>query len=204
MLVYPIGPAFSCNLEFWVMSIYLPLGIASFHASNTQFLHLASRQKHFALMSSLKDHDSINEKQAQDILNSRWKRIIAGMERADNVERTFVFIGLGMFVQVSSYSCGLTDRVSLTKDHSLLSPSSSSSVPRSSILVTDFLIIQLQVQQMNNATTATKAGNGGSLLYGNSGGRGCMRRGCFSNPVAFAMCMDGALRLLFAVLLGRY
>lgn len=101
MLVYPVGAAFSCNLEFWIMSIYLPLGIALFHASNTQFLHLASRQKHFAHMSSLKDHDSISEEKAREISNSRWKKAIMGIQRADNVEQTFVFIGIGMLIQVS-------------------------------------------------------------------------------------------------------
>lgn len=101
IIVYPVGAVFSCSLEFWVMSIYLPLGIALFHAANTQFLHLASRQKQFAHMSSLKDHKSINEEKAQEVSNSRWKRIVSGRERADNVERTLVFIGLGLAVQVS-------------------------------------------------------------------------------------------------------
>lgn len=81
------------------MSIYLPLGIALFHAANTQFLHIASRQKHFARMSSLKEHTSINEEKAQEVSNSRWRRIVAGVERADNIGRTLIFIGIGMAVQ---------------------------------------------------------------------------------------------------------
>ncbi|KAI4938442.1 hypothetical protein J4E85_000882 [Alternaria conjuncta] len=100
-LPYPFGAVFPCSVEFWAMSILVPLGMALFHASNSQFLHLAARQKHFARMSSLKDHEPIDEKKAQEVVNSRWKRIMNGMERADNIERTLIFIGIGMAVQVA-------------------------------------------------------------------------------------------------------
>jgi hypothetical protein len=99
---YPFGAAFDCSAEFWIMSILVPLGMALFHASNSQFLHLASRQKQFARMSSLKDHEPIDEKKAQEVVNSRWKRILNGVERADNIERTLIFIGIGMAVEVSN------------------------------------------------------------------------------------------------------
>lgn len=101
IIVYPVGAAFNCTVEFWVMSIWLPFGIALFHASNSQFLHLASRQKHFASMSSLKDRKSIDETRAQAIASSRWSRIFAGLERADNINRTLIGIGIGMVVQVN-------------------------------------------------------------------------------------------------------
>jgi hypothetical protein len=103
LLAYPFGAVFPCSVEFWAMSILVPLGMALFHASNSQFLHLASRQKHFARMSSLKDHEPIDEKKAQEVVNSRWKRILNGVERADNIERTLIFIGIGMAVQVGSF-----------------------------------------------------------------------------------------------------
>ncbi|KAF2025897.1 hypothetical protein EK21DRAFT_103602 [Setomelanomma holmii] len=100
IIAYPVGQFFSCTVEFWVMSLWLPIGIALFHAANSQFLHLASRQKQFAHMSSLKDHKSIDEEKAEAIANSRWRRIFAGVERADNIDRTLVFIGLGMIVEL--------------------------------------------------------------------------------------------------------
>jgi hypothetical protein len=83
------------------MSLVLPTGIALFHASNSQFLHMASRQKQFAHMSTLKDHKPINEEKAQAIANSRWRRVLAGVERADKINRTLLFIGIGLFVQVN-------------------------------------------------------------------------------------------------------
>jgi hypothetical protein len=102
LIAYPIAQYVSCNFEFWLMSIWLPFGIALFHAANSQFLHLASRQKQFARMSSLKDHKAINEEKAEAIASSRLKRIFAGLERADNINQTLILIGIGMAVEVSS------------------------------------------------------------------------------------------------------
>jgi hypothetical protein len=100
VIAYPISDYISCTLEFWVMSILVPLGIALFQAANSQFLHMASRQKQFARMSTLKDHKHINEEKAQSRANSRWSRIRAGVERADNINQTLILIGIGMVVQV--------------------------------------------------------------------------------------------------------
>jgi hypothetical protein len=102
LLAYPIAQYVSCNFQFWLMSLWLPFGIALFHAANSQFLHLASRQKQFAHMSSLRDHKAINEEKAEAIASSRLRRIFAGLERADNINQTLILIGIGMVVEVSS------------------------------------------------------------------------------------------------------
>jgi hypothetical protein len=52
-------------------------------------------------MSSLRDHAPIDEKLAQEVANSRWRRIAQGLERADKIKRTLIFIGIGMVFQVS-------------------------------------------------------------------------------------------------------
>ncbi|KAG7144682.1 hypothetical protein HYQ46_006573 [Verticillium longisporum] len=36
------------GVEFWIMGIYLPFGIALFHASNSRFLHVAKAQMKYA------------------------------------------------------------------------------------------------------------------------------------------------------------
>jgi hypothetical protein len=100
LIAYPIYPSVSCNFEFWLMSVWVPFGIALFQASNSQFLHLASRQKQFARVSFVREHKVINEEKAQTIANSRWRRIVAGVERADNINRTLIFIGVGLVVEV--------------------------------------------------------------------------------------------------------
>ena len=42
---YCYGPIFPAVVEFWIMGIWLPFGIALFHASNSRFLHVAKNQK---------------------------------------------------------------------------------------------------------------------------------------------------------------
>jgi hypothetical protein len=98
---YPFGAYFPCSVIFWMMSILVPLGMAMFQAANTQFLHVASRQKQFAHMSTLRDYKPISEKQAQAMGSSRLKRIMSGVERADKVGRSLIFIGVAMIIQVS-------------------------------------------------------------------------------------------------------
>jgi hypothetical protein len=104
LMAYPAAAYFSCTNIFWLMSILLPCGIAIFHAANSQFLHLASRQKQFARTSTLKDHKPIDEEKARAVANSRWQRIISGRERADNIDRTLFLIGMGMILQVRTFT----------------------------------------------------------------------------------------------------
>ncbi|KAJ4351098.1 hypothetical protein N0V95_004145 [Ascochyta clinopodiicola] len=101
IFAYPFGAYFPCSVIFWMMSILVPFGMAMFQAANTQFLHVASRQKQLAHMSTLKDHKPISEKQAEAIGNNRFKRIVSGVERADRVGRSLIFIGAGMVIQVA-------------------------------------------------------------------------------------------------------
>lgn len=42
---YCYGPIWPSWVEFWIMNIWLPFGIALFHASNSRFLHVANSQK---------------------------------------------------------------------------------------------------------------------------------------------------------------
>ncbi|KAF2130552.1 hypothetical protein P153DRAFT_384815 [Dothidotthia symphoricarpi CBS 119687] len=100
LLSYLLGPLLPCTAEYWVMNLYLPFGIAIFHATNSQFLHIASRQKQFAHMSTLKASKSIDQERAQRVANSRWRRIFAGVERSDNIERTLLLIGVGIAIQI--------------------------------------------------------------------------------------------------------
>ncbi|PSN73486.1 hypothetical protein BS50DRAFT_483289 [Corynespora cassiicola Philippines] len=103
LIGYCLSPILSCTAEFWVMSIFLPFGLAVFHAANSQFLHIASRQKQYAHMSSLKDHKPIevDEEEARRLANSRWKRITKGVERADKIDRMMAFIVVGLVVQLA-------------------------------------------------------------------------------------------------------
>lgn len=43
-VVYPLNGTFPCGLEFWIMSIYLPIGIGLFQAQNQQLLIVSREQ----------------------------------------------------------------------------------------------------------------------------------------------------------------
>lgn len=47
-LAYTYGPLMPNGVEFWVMGIWLPFGVALFNASNSRFLHVAAAQEQFA------------------------------------------------------------------------------------------------------------------------------------------------------------
>ncbi|KAH9859573.1 hypothetical protein IAQ61_011354 [Plenodomus lingam] len=115
-----MGSGFPCNAEFWIMSIYLPVGIALFHASNSQFLDLASRQKQLAHL-SLKEQDVMTEKAHTS--RSRWRKIISGAERPDSLERTLIYIGIGLTAQLQmtylTEPCSGFPIADIIKDNSL-------------------------------------------------------------------------------------
>ncbi|KAL8663011.1 MAG: hypothetical protein Q9202_004241 [Teloschistes flavicans] len=46
LLVYPINQYWPCNAEFWIMSIYLPIGIGLFQAQNQVLLRTSRGQQH--------------------------------------------------------------------------------------------------------------------------------------------------------------
>ncbi|KAG8528753.1 uncharacterized protein KY384_006440 [Bacidia gigantensis] len=43
-MVYPLNGAFPCGVEFWIMSVYLPIGIGLFQAQNQQLLIVSQEQ----------------------------------------------------------------------------------------------------------------------------------------------------------------
>jgi hypothetical protein len=91
-LVYPLNGSFPCDAEYWIMSIYLPFGIALFQAQNLQLLSLSSMQKKLMLHPQTRP------------TGGRWPRGIAEMRKAwrrmNLMTRVYTLIGAGMVVQV--------------------------------------------------------------------------------------------------------
>jgi len=54
-LGYMTGPLMRAMPEYWIMSTWLPFGIALFHASNTRFLHVARGQRRFVVSEKVDD-----------------------------------------------------------------------------------------------------------------------------------------------------
>ena len=97
MLAYTANGHFLCSAEFWIMSIYLPFGIALFQANLAQLRSIWEQQKKFVDHASTSSFDSGSSK-----VGNVWKQ----WKRLSHLHKTYVMIGIGMAVQVS---CNTTD-----------------------------------------------------------------------------------------------
>ncbi len=89
-----------CDVQFWIMSIWLPFGMALLQASNSQFLHVATKQRKYTHFSSL-DEQSLSEKARQvDPSLSWWKRTMQRIRYMDKINRILIYIGIAMVVEV--------------------------------------------------------------------------------------------------------
>ncbi|KAH6957534.1 hypothetical protein BKA56DRAFT_637838 [Ilyonectria sp. MPI-CAGE-AT-0026] len=77
------------EVEYCTMSIYLPCGIALFHASNSRFLHVAKAQKE--LFAS--DAASINSKRA------KAKSLVGRFRSLNYTRKILILVGAGMSCQ---------------------------------------------------------------------------------------------------------
>ncbi|EMR62029.1 putative gpcr -type protein [Eutypa lata UCREL1] len=101
MVSYTIHPIIPCDAQFWIMSVYLPFGIALLQAANSQFLYVAGQQRKYASVTNL-DELEFSEKSAPINQSSpRWKQSIQRIQRADKITRTVIYIGIGMAVEVA-------------------------------------------------------------------------------------------------------
>ncbi|KAJ5397025.1 hypothetical protein N7509_005138 [Penicillium cosmopolitanum] len=105
MVAYPMGDKYPCAAEYWIMSIYLPLGIALFQANSMQLLSVFGIQEKLLLTAQqpYKPHFIDSAKSPGRYL-SRWRQL-------NLVQRTEFGILAGMVVQLFlSLSIFLTSR----------------------------------------------------------------------------------------------
>lgn len=96
IIAYVLNGYFPCAAEFWIMSIYLPLGIALFQACNIQLLYIADLQRQYTLTRTPSFEKTATPKMA------RWRRYLFGFRAENKVRRTMTLIAFGMVVQVTS------------------------------------------------------------------------------------------------------
>ena len=98
MLAYVLNGLFPCGLEYWVMSTFLPFGIALYQANSTQLRHVAGLQKRFA-GSGLTDTRARQSSAPRGVwrLKAKWN--------SSNVTKRATFcIAVGMVTQVGLLS----------------------------------------------------------------------------------------------------
>ncbi|KAH9906759.1 hypothetical protein F4778DRAFT_595213 [Xylariomycetidae sp. FL2044] len=101
MIVYSVASLLPCDAQFWIMSIYLPFGIAMLQASNSHFFHVAEQQRKFAQFGDL-DDKALHEKSSPVDPSVRGpKRWVEKIRRADKTTRMLIYIGIGMAVQLA-------------------------------------------------------------------------------------------------------
>lgn len=92
-IAYIYGPLFPEVAEYWIMGIWLPFGVALFHASNSRFLYVAAAQKKFVNRES---NVSLRSPPRGDLI-ARWRRL-------NYAHKTMYFIGVGMALHVRIFS----------------------------------------------------------------------------------------------------
>jgi len=92
LLVRPIRDRYSCATEYWIMSVYLPLGVALFQATSMQLLSVAGLQSAILLVDQ---HHSPRKLPARLVprLLFRWRSMTL-------LKRTELGIAIGMVLQV--------------------------------------------------------------------------------------------------------
>lgn len=94
IMAYVLNGHFPCAVEFWIMSIYLPLGIALFQACNMQILHIADLQSNYTLAQTTSIEKPLVPRMA------RWRKYLFDLRAENKVRRTMTYIAFGMVVQV--------------------------------------------------------------------------------------------------------
>jgi hypothetical protein len=99
LLAYTTNGHFSCGAEFWIMSIYLPFGIALFQANMVQLQSVSTQQKKFLQGHAFLAREAIPLQLPQHGLRRLWKRWC----EMTAARRTEIFIGVGMAAQVNFF-----------------------------------------------------------------------------------------------------
>lgn len=216
MIAYLLNGYFPCAAEYWIMSIYLPLGIALFQATNCQLLSIAAAQGKYARGDVIVDPTTPSSHRIP-----AWRKWWARLKAANATRNTMTWIGIGMLAQVSHLpsSSNITHLSRWSFHWSYFwCPRNSTlrSVPRAQSFVS---IITFPVPMRPQGWLADGDGNGRNTTLDFSpvpdmfvGGH--RSSGSFSGPgstppsfsggfAAFAMFMDGELKLWCASFLGE-
>jgi hypothetical protein len=94
MLAYVLNGFFACSMEYWVMSTYLPVGIALYQASNTQLRHVAGLQQQIAKSRMLRPPNR------KVIALRGWRRLMANWSSYNVTQRAMACIYYGIILQV--------------------------------------------------------------------------------------------------------
>ncbi|TFA98351.1 hypothetical protein CCMA1212_009818 [Trichoderma ghanense] len=94
-ITYPVGatipPVLAHDIQYFFMSVWFPLGVALFHASNLRFLRVAQLQRQFTHPTPRRVEPGCNGGKVS------W---LCRLRSCDFTKRSLLLIGLGMVVQL--------------------------------------------------------------------------------------------------------
>ncbi|CUS10870.1 unnamed protein product [Tuber aestivum] len=101
ILLYPLNGSLPCGLEYWIMSICLPLGIALFQAQNMQLFSLFWGQKHLVWLRSRNSGltgpvSAVDTTPAKGRLCRCWKQ----WRKICILKKTYIIIAVGTGLQI--------------------------------------------------------------------------------------------------------
>ncbi|KNG86218.1 integral membrane protein [Aspergillus nomiae NRRL 13137] len=94
MLAYTMAGAYPCGVEYWIMSIYLPLGIALFQANSMQLLSVSGIQE--KMLHTAHQPQKSSRGPGSKCPSQYWRQ----WKEMNLVHRTEVAIAVGMAVQL--------------------------------------------------------------------------------------------------------
>lgn len=109
LLAYTTNGHFLCSAEFWIMSIYLPFGVALLQANIVQLQSVSEQQQKLLGGEQTNYRRSYRHPAGLKGLFSRWNALTA-------LHKTYALIGLGMLAQVSPFNV-LLESADLNKAH---------------------------------------------------------------------------------------
>lgn len=92
VLAYTTNGHFLCSAEFWIMSIYLPFGIALFQANMVQLLSISTQQRKLLDGDRSSTLHPVHPGGLRGIW-SRWRSL-------NPLKQGYILIGIGMGIQV--------------------------------------------------------------------------------------------------------
>ena len=160
LVVYTLNGAFPCQVEFWCMSLYLPIGIGLFQAQNQQLLVVSSQQAKLVTNDEL--FRSLPPKSGKGFgsFNYWVFRLKCWWRDVCSTRRYEAYVTLGIVIQVGAVHGFLTGQ---TCSRFIMS---SLSDPSSSTTSLENLIITVSFPNTNLLDCVVEDGNGTSASAG--------------------------------------
>lgn len=116
-IVYPLNGTFTCSAEYWIMTLYLPIGIALFQLQNTVLLSRSLLQEDMVWTEH--EHTATRARALRDktglaYLIERFKQMTAFMKT-----RTLIVVGLVVQVTTLWSNAAISPRKVLRGNHLL-------------------------------------------------------------------------------------